>query len=104
MRTDAEGRFTISTIRPGRVPGADGKTPQAPHIAVSVFARGVLKRMATRIYFGDEAGTQANAEDAVLRLVPAERRATLIAKPLGGGKFEWNVRIQGGAETVFFEV
>ncbi|MCS6763852.1 MAG: protocatechuate 3,4-dioxygenase subunit alpha [Candidatus Protistobacter heckmanni] len=104
MRTDAEGHFTISAIRPGRVPGADGKTPQAPHITVSVFVRSVLKRLATRIYFGDEAGAQANAEDAVLKLIPAEHHATLIAKPLGGGKFEWNVRIQSGAETVFFEV
>jgi protocatechuate 3,4-dioxygenase alpha subunit len=99
--TDANGMFRFTTIRPGRVPGADGKL-QAPHIVVSVFARGVIKRLATRIYFPDEA---SNAEDAVLNQVPAERRSTLVARRVREGVLEWNVVIQGGeSETVFFDI
>src|ERR1043166_1315549 len=90
--TDADGGFRFATIKPGRVPGPGGSL-QAPHIAVIVFMRGLLRHLITRVYFPDD---PANAEDAVLRLVPAERRATLIATR-GSAKnaLEWNVRLQG---------
>src|SRR6185295_16089268 len=69
--TDAKGGFRFTTIKPGRVPGPGGAA-QAPHLVVSVFMRGLLKHLATRIYFPDE--TAANAADPVLKLVPAARR------------------------------
>ena len=104
MPTDDNGGFRFTTIKPGRVPGADGAL-QAPHIVVAVFTRGLLKHLATRIYFPDQPG---NAVDPVLNLVPAERRSTLIARPVSPGVFEWNIVIQGNAhgqdETVFFDV
>lgn len=99
--TDDEGRFRFHTIKPGRVPGPGGMR-QAPHIAVNIFMRGLLKQLVTRIYFPNDA---ANAEDPVLALVPAGRRDTLVAKPVKGkpGTLEWNVILQGGDETVFFD-
>jgi protocatechuate 3,4-dioxygenase, alpha subunit len=97
--TDDEGNFRFRTIKPGRVPGPDGK-PQAPHLLVTLFMRGLLKQLVTRLYFPDE---PANAEDAVLNLVPAERRGTLIARKKGEGALEWNVVLQGRNETVFFD-
>jgi protocatechuate 3,4-dioxygenase alpha subunit len=97
--TDAKGGFRFSTVKPGRVPGPDGSL-QAPHLVVSVFMRGMLKHLATRIYFADEAA--ANAQDPVLKLVPPARRATLIPKKKGNA-LEWNVVLQGRNETVFFD-
>ncbi|MCD6042886.1 MAG: protocatechuate 3,4-dioxygenase subunit alpha [Burkholderiales bacterium] len=97
--TDDEGVFRFRTIKPGRVPGADGKL-QAPHLIVTVFMRGLLKQLVTRMYFPDD---PANAEDPVLGLVPAERRSTLVARKRGDGKLEWNLVLQGKNETVFFE-
>jgi protocatechuate 3,4-dioxygenase alpha subunit len=97
--TDANGAFRFSTIKPGRVPGPDGNA-QAPHLVVSVFMRGLLKHLATRMYFPDE---PANAEDPVLTLVPAARRATLVAKRKAKGALEWNIFLQGRDETVFFD-
>jgi protocatechuate 3,4-dioxygenase, alpha subunit len=97
---DGDGSFEIVTIKPGRVPGPDGTT-QAPHIDVSLFARGMLHRVVTRIYFGDE--PEANAEDPVLRGVPAGRRDTLIAAPADGG-YRFDIRLQGPGETVFFDL
>jgi|SRR5579872_5234640 len=99
--TDDDGRFRFSTIKPGAVPGPDGK-PQAPHILVSVFARGLLRRLVTRIYFPDE---PANEGDFALGLVPAGRRATLIARRIATreGALTWDVRLQGPEETVFFD-
>ena len=99
--TDDQGRFHFSTIKPGQVPGPDGK-PQAPHIVVSVFARGLLRRLVTRIYFPDEAAT---GSDFALNQVEPARRGTLIAKRSGGqaGALEWNVILQGAEETVFFD-
>jgi protocatechuate 3,4-dioxygenase, alpha subunit len=99
--TDENGRFSFTTIKPGAVPGPDGKM-QAPHIAVSVFMRGLLRRLVTRIYFPDEPG---NAGDFVLNLVEASRRGTLIARKVPGREkaLEWNVVTQGADETVFFD-
>jgi protocatechuate 3,4-dioxygenase, alpha subunit len=97
---DGDGSYEILTVKPGTVPGPDGTT-QAPHIAVSVLARGMLHRCVTRIYFADE--TDANAVDPVLALVPADRRETLLAKPIDGG-YRFDIRVQGDAETVFFDV
>ena len=85
---------------PGKVPGAEGST-QAPHIAVFIFMRGLLKPLYTRIYF---AGEEANDADRVLNLVPAERRASLLAsRESGSESFVWDVKLQGPDETVFFE-
>jgi protocatechuate 3,4-dioxygenase, alpha subunit len=99
--TDDEGKFRFTTIKPGQVPDLDGKL-QAPHIVVSVFARGLLRRLVTRIYFPDEL---ANATDFVLNLVEALRRETLIAKKIAGasGTLKWDVVLQGPNETVFFD-
>lgn len=102
IATDDAGAFRFHTIKPGRVPGADGRL-QAPHIAVNIFMRGQLKQLVTRIYF---AGEGSNAEDAVLAAVPAGRRETLLAKPAAGrsGVLQWNVVLQGTDETVFFDL
>jgi protocatechuate 3,4-dioxygenase alpha subunit len=98
--TDEEGRYCFVTVKPGPVP-APGGGMQAPHIAVSVLGRGLLKRLATRIYFPDEG--EANAGDPVLREVAPERRPTLIARP-DGQDLRFDVRLQGDGETVFFDV
>ncbi|MGH3659724.1 MAG: protocatechuate 3,4-dioxygenase subunit alpha, partial [Micromonosporaceae bacterium] len=80
---EPDGTYAFRTVKPGRLPDRDG-TLQAPYIAVSVFARGLLNRVVTRIYFGDEA--EANAADPVLRSLPGDaERATLIAKPSSRG-------------------
>jgi protocatechuate 3,4-dioxygenase, alpha subunit len=99
--TNDEGKFRFSTIKPGQVPDLEGKL-QAPHIAVSVFARGLLRRLVTRIYFPDE---PANAEDFALNLVEPSRRETLIAKKIAGasGALKWDVILQGSGETAFFD-
>jgi protocatechuate 3,4-dioxygenase alpha subunit len=94
------GQYAVRTLKPGRVPDGDGGL-QAPHVDVSVFARGLLDRVVTRFYFADEA--EANAEDPVLRSVPEDRRATLIARPDGDG-YRLDLRLQGDGETVFFDV
>ena len=96
--TDDSGAFHFRTIKPGRVPGPEDKL-QAPHLGVTIFMRGLLKQLVTRVYFPDD---PANAEDPVLNLVPAERRATLIARN-GDGVLEWDVVLQGRNETVFFD-
>jgi protocatechuate 3,4-dioxygenase alpha subunit len=98
--TDAEGRYGILTLKPGPVPGPGGTT-QAPHIAVSVFARGLLNRVVTRIYFADEA--DANASDPVLASVPEAKRGTLIAERTDDG-YRFDVRLQGEGETAFFDI
>jgi protocatechuate 3,4-dioxygenase alpha subunit len=99
--TQPDGSFRFKTVKPGRVPGPDGNL-QAPHIAVSVFARGLLRRLVTRIYFPDE---PANAEDYVMNLVEPARRHTLMAKRTTNRQatLEWNVVLQGADETVFFD-
>ncbi len=102
LATDEHGSCAFATIKPGRVPGNDGAA-QAPHINVSVFARGVLKRLATRAYF---AGDPANADDPVLALAPADRRPTLLAQPDTADKGRWffDIHLCGEKETVFFDV
>ncbi|HET9366358.1 MAG TPA: protocatechuate 3,4-dioxygenase subunit alpha, partial [Candidatus Angelobacter sp.] len=97
-----QGSCVFETIKPGRVPGNNG-TLQAPHINVSVFARGILKRLATRIYFAD---SPANMEDPILALVPAERRSTLLTQPDATEKNLWlfDIHLCGEKETVFFDV
>ena len=97
--TDADGRFGIETVKPGRVSGP-GRL-QAPHLVVGLFARGLLARLVTRIYFDDE---PSNDGDPILARVPADRRSTLIAAPLGGGLYRFDIALQGPAETVFFDV
>jgi protocatechuate 3,4-dioxygenase alpha subunit len=97
LETDPDGVCVFDTIRPGRV------ELQAPHINVTLFARGLLRHLHTRVYF---AGEPSNAEDAVLALVPPERRTTLLAQPVAERPGTWRVeiRLQGEGETVFFDV
>ncbi|WP_407150580.1 protocatechuate 3,4-dioxygenase subunit alpha [Bradyrhizobium sp. ORS 86] len=98
--TDKTGSYAFDTIKPGSVPDPDGK-PQAPHILLAVFARGVLLHLCTRIYFDDEA---SNADDPVLAQVPADRRATLTARKGAGSVYTFDIHLQGANETVFFDV
>jgi protocatechuate 3,4-dioxygenase alpha subunit len=100
--TTPEGMFRFATIKPGPVPGPNGKE-QAPHLVISVFTRGLLKRLVTRMYSPDDA---RNASDQILDLVEPARRSTLIAKKTAGGpgSLEWNVVLQGPEETVFFDL
>jgi protocatechuate 3,4-dioxygenase alpha subunit len=103
VATDARGAYSFETIRPGAVPGPNGAA-QAPHIAMVVFSRGMLRHVYTRVYFSDEANNDA---DPILALVPPERRATLIAKRAernGDAVYTFDVRLQGDGETVFFDI
>ncbi len=99
-RTDSEGAFSFMTVKPGVTPAPDGRD-QAPHLSVTVFARGLLRHLITRVYFPDE--TDRNAADPVLNLVEPARRETLIAKNCGG-VLHFDVRLQGERETVFFAI
>jgi protocatechuate 3,4-dioxygenase, alpha subunit len=96
--TGADGGYRFRTILPGRVPGP-GNSLQAPHVAVGVMARGLLKRLVTRIYFPDGEGVDT---DPILELVPPARRDTLIAKKDSGG-YRFDIVLQGAGETVFFD-
>ncbi len=102
LATENDGVCIFETVKPGRVPSG-AKVMQAPHLEVSIFARGVLKRLATRVYFEGDA---ANAEDPVLALVPRARRNTLMARPVPGEPGTWriDVHLSGKQETVFFDV
>lgn len=93
--TSEDGLYRFRTVRPGRV-----DDEQAPHIAVGVFGRGLIKRLVTRVYFADEA---ANADDPILALVPAKRRDTLIARRVGDA-WRFDIVLQGERETVFFDI
>jgi len=95
--TDGTSRF--STVKPGRVPWPAGGM-QAPHINISIFARGVLNRLATRLYFD---GDPANEGDPVLRMIDASRRKTLVAKKDAEGAWRLPIHIGGPNETVFFD-
>ena len=99
---DADGFYVFTTVKPGPVPGPEGRL-QAPHIDVCILARGLLRHLVTRIYFEDEA---ANEGDAILALVPPDRRGTLVAtrrERAGEIVYAFDIRLQGDAETVFFE-
>jgi protocatechuate 3,4-dioxygenase alpha subunit len=98
--TDTDGNFAVAAMRPAAVPLEDGRM-QAPHMLVLVFARGLLRHLLTRVYFENEPG---NTADAVLKEIPAERRATLIARLENRrtNSYQWDVRLQGHDETVFF--
>jgi protocatechuate 3,4-dioxygenase alpha subunit len=96
--TTDDGGFHFSTIKPGSVVGPDGRA-QAPHIMVSVMARGILTRFITRLYFEDA----ENSLDPILQLVPESRRHTVIAGHLGEGRYRFDIRLQGADETVFFD-
>jgi protocatechuate 3,4-dioxygenase alpha subunit len=100
--TNQNGEFRFSTIKPGPVPGPAGKE-QAPHLLVSVFLRGLLKRLVTRMYFPDE---PQNAADPILGLVEPHRRQTLIAQKKAGdpNALQWPIVLQGTDETVFFDI
>ena len=99
--TDAEGRFGFRTVKPGPVPSST-ETPQAPHINVSIFMRGLLDRLVTRIYFIDE---DSNRTDEILNLIDPARRATLFAREIPGESdaYLWNIVLQGYDETVFLD-
>jgi protocatechuate 3,4-dioxygenase alpha subunit len=110
--TDERGLYWFQTIKPGPVPfdGAGGGGAQAPHILVTVFGRGLLNHLVTRLYFADDPAT---ASDPVLQRVPAERRSTLIARRVEGGApgrqghtpvYRLDIVLQGDGETVFFAV
>ena len=96
--TDGDGRYRLLTVKPGALPSPDGRT-EAPHIDISVVGRGMLDRVVTRLYFPDERA--ANAADPVLAAVPAARRDTLVAVQNGDG-LQFDIRLQGDGETVFF--
>jgi len=98
---DGDGVYQMVTVKPGRVPGPGNGPLQAPHIDVTLFARGMLNRVVTRIYFADEA--EANATDQVLATVPAARRNTLLAQPTQDG-YSFDIHLQGPGETVFFDI
>ncbi|HET6307769.1 MAG TPA: protocatechuate 3,4-dioxygenase subunit alpha [Rhodopila sp.] len=99
-RSDAKGVFRLVTLKPGPVPGA-GNAQQAPHVAIAIFGRGLLKALTTRLYFADE---PLNETDPVLSLIenPARRR-TLIARPVSAETWQLDIRLQGENETVFME-
>jgi protocatechuate 3,4-dioxygenase, alpha subunit len=103
--TDEHGRYRIVTVRPGRLPCPDGGA-EAPHLDVSVFARGILDRVVTRIYLADEG--EANAADPVLTSISdLRRRDTLIAIAEPGsppGEFSFDIWLQGEHETLFFDL
>jgi len=101
--TNDEGRYGFLTIKPGPVPDPDGR-PSAPHIWVSVFARGLLKRVTTRIYFPDE--EEANAVDPVFASIEdPDLRSTLVARPADeDGPLFFDIRLQGDQQTAFFDV
>ena len=102
LATDSDGACEFDTVRPGRVPDGRGGC-QASHLNVSVFARGLLGRLCTRVYFEGDPGLN---EDPVLALVPEDRRRTLLARRDQGAQSQWNfdIRLQGEQETVFFDI
>jgi protocatechuate 3,4-dioxygenase, alpha subunit len=101
--TTEDGSYWFETVKPGRVP-FDGQRLQAPHICVTVFARGLLNHLVTRLYFEDE---PANATDPLLQYVPDERRATLLARRASAGAavvYRFDIILQGAGETAFFNL
>ncbi len=99
--TDGNGRFWLRTLKPGALPAGEGRI-EAPHIAVTVLARGLLDRLVTRIYFPDE--QPANDADPVLAELPAAQRDRLIARAQPDGSLRFDIRLQGDDETPFFAI
>lgn len=100
LETDADGVCVFDTIRPGAVAPDGAAHVTAAHINISVFARGLLARLCTRIYFADDPALDA---DPILSLVPPARRSTLIAQR-EGDMWVFEIRLQGERETVFFDL
>jgi protocatechuate 3,4-dioxygenase alpha subunit len=98
--TDEDGRYWLRTVKPGPLPTPESGI-EAPHLDISIFARGLLHRVVTRLYFPDEA--DRNAGDPVLNSVDPQRRGTLIAVAVPGG-YTFDVHLQGAEETAFFDV
>lgn len=98
--TTEAGEFRFVTLKPGPVPGR-GNAMQAPHIMVSIFARGLMRQLVTRAYFAGEA---LNETDPLLNAVHPARRGTLMAAPTGGDVWRLDIVLQGGGETVFLDV
>ena len=100
--TNALGEFRFTTIKPGQVPGPNNEA-QAPHLSITIFMRGLLKHLTTRLYFSNES---TNDADFALNLIEPSRRATLVARPSpeNPSAFLWDVHLQGPHETVFFDV
>ena len=101
--TDDNGVYWFDTIKPGPVPGP-GDSPRAPHLNLTVFARGMLLHVFTRIYFDDE---PANEADSVLSRVEEGRRGTLVARREKSGDkavYRVDIHLQGENETVFFDI
>jgi protocatechuate 3,4-dioxygenase alpha subunit len=110
--TEADGSYSIRTLLPGPLPAPDGAV-EAPHLDVSVFARGLLDRLVTRIYFPGSSNSPASSAgtDPVLAAVPEERRRTLVAVPEGtdtssdrADTYRFDIVLQGPDETVFFDL
>jgi protocatechuate 3,4-dioxygenase alpha subunit len=104
IATGADGTYCFATVKPGAVPFGESRA-QAPHVAIIVQGRGLLNHLYTRLYFDDE---PANAADPVLQRVPAERRATLVARREANAAdgvivYRHDVVLQGAGETVFFD-
>jgi protocatechuate 3,4-dioxygenase alpha subunit len=98
--TGEDGAYRFRTVLPGRVPGP-GNSLQAPHAALSILGRGLMKRLVTRIYFEDGEG---NEDDPILALAPADRRGALIARREGPATYRFDIHLQGEHESVFFDV
>lgn len=99
--TDADGAFAFRTVKPGPLPAGDGAL-EAPHLDVSVFARGLLNRLVTRLYFPDE--QEANTADPVLASLEADERPRLVARAEPDGTLRFDIRLQGESETPFFRL
>jgi len=99
--TDENGAYAFDTIKPGSVPDPDGK-PQAAHILLAVFARGMLRHLYTRIYFADE---PANAADPLLSAIDDDSaRQSLIAQRTEDGAYRFDIILQGDGETAFLDI
>lgn len=103
VATGDDGVYVAHTVMPGRVAGRDGSV-QAPHLNLQIFGRGLMRALATRVYF---AGIPENEDDAVLSSVPAARRSTLVARRAvdhSASRYVFDIVLQGDDETVFFDI
>jgi protocatechuate 3,4-dioxygenase alpha subunit len=102
--TQKDGSFRFVTLKPGPVPFGDSARAnalQAPHVAIAIFARGLLQHLCTRLYFE---GEPLNESDPVLAAVEPARRDTLIARQTAPGSWNLDLRLQGENETVWMAV